>query len=103
MFTGRILRDPELKRFKGRNVCVFTAVVATGKINRETGIEITNFYDCSLWGDNAEELYSIIHKGTIISAVGSMYQHEYVSNGEKKHRIRVEIVNIKVAEHRIAA
>lgn len=96
VIRGHILRDPEMKRFKGRDVCIFTVVVDTGKKNKDTDTEVVNFFDCSVWGEKAQIWYEKLAKGTDVMVVGSFYQHEYKKESGTKYRLRLEVASMKL-------
>lgn len=85
---GNMVRDPELAERNGTKVCSFTLAVNTST-KKPDGTYDSNFYDCSLWGKDAEWLQSKAQKGTGCVVVGEVASVEYQGqDGKMRTRLR---------------
>lgn len=94
MFTGNLVRDPELKKTDASQVASFTVAVTTSTKDAD-GKYASNFYDCSYWGKPADYLMAHAQKGTQVNVVGELKLEEFENKeGVKKNRLRVKATKI---------
>ena len=96
---GNLVRDPELREVGAAKskVASFTVAVSTSN-KKEDGTFDTNFYDVSLWGQNAENIAQHMQKGTAVMVIGDFSMVEYVSKKDnlKHNRLRVNATKVKI-------
>lgn len=86
--TGRLTRDPELRRTKnGQSVCQFT--IASNKIwtNEKGKQEDTVFMDVVVWGKQAENISNILRKGKYAMVTGRLKQESWENEGQRRSKI----------------
>ena len=72
-FTGRLVRDPELKQTNsGLSVCNFDIAV-----NRKYSKEEVDFIRCVAWRQTAEFVSKYFSKGSGILVIGELHQKKY--------------------------
>lgn len=89
--SGRLTRDPEL-RFtnSGKAVAQFTVVTSRRFNNNGTWEDKdTSFWDCTAFGDMAENICESLNKGTSVVVIGAMRQESWEKDGQKKYAWRV--------------
>ena len=98
--TGRICKDPELRRTnEGTACCSFTLAVKRPKVK-----DITDFHDFVVWQQGAEYLCQYGHKGDIVCVSGSLTTREWTDkdgNKRKSTEVRcdsVELISSKKSE-----
>lgn len=88
MLMGRLTADPELKTTAESRYCKFCLAVQRPKRKGEESAE-TDFFNCIAWNRNAEVICDWYGKGDMMMLVGTLRNHRYEKNGEK--RIATEI------------
>lgn len=98
--TGRICRDPELRRTnEGTACCSFSLAVKRPKTK-----DITDFHDFVVWQQGAEYLCQYGHKGDLVCVSGSLTTREWTDkegNKRKSTEVRcdsVELLSSKKSE-----
>lgn len=88
---GRITRDLELRTTtSGKAVCEFDLAV-----NR-IGQDATDFINCTVWGNQAENLCKYQGKGSLIAVTGSLRIDKYQNQeGENRYKTYVLANNIE--------
>lgn len=94
--VGNVARDPDLRQAAGRSV-VGVTVLVTGR--RKQGDEWvdgeTVAYECTLWGDEAENAVASLPKGTAVLVVGRLVGVDvYESGGESRAKVKVKVESI---------
>lgn len=92
--AGNLTRDPDLRSTaNGRSVASFGVAVnrnrkdASGNMNEEV-----TFYNCSAWGQQAENINKYLHKGDPILLSGRPHQSNWRDrNGAERSSIEVEV------------
>jgi len=92
--TGNLTRDPEMKTIGAQQACVFS-VAARTRTKNDDGTYKTNFYDCTFFGKMGEFFMARAQKGTAVTVVGELTADAYLSNGEARPSLRL---NVNVAE-----
>lgn len=89
---GRITKDLELRTTEsGKHVCKFTLAVKRDENS-------TDFINCIVWGNQAENLSKYQKKGNQISVVGAIRTGNYESNGKINYTFEVLANNIQYLE-----
>ena len=77
VFTGRLVRDVELRTFGENRVTNFT-VACDGRKNKD-GTRTTDFFDCTAWNGLADTLSKYCNKGDKLLIRGEVHIHEHES------------------------
>lgn len=81
VFTGRIVRDIELRTFGENRVINFT-VACDGRKNKD-GTRATDFFDCTAWNGLADTLSRYCNKGDKLLIRGEVHINVYESTTAK--------------------
>jgi single-strand DNA-binding protein len=96
-FIGRLTRDAELK-FTGGGlpVCNFSLVTDDRTKNAATGEydSVPSFWDCQLFGKQAESLAQYLTKGKLIGLDGSLRIEQWEQDGQKRMKAKINVSNI---------
>lgn len=94
VMVGRIVKDPEVKELEnGSKVSNVTIAVPRSFKNADGEYE-TDFVDCTLWGNIAENTAEYCKKGDIVGVKGRIQTKVIENDGEK--RKNTEVVAEKV-------
>lgn len=77
---GRIGRDPE-SRFTSGGQKVTTFSVAVNK--KKKGVDVTNWYRVTVWGDQFDKMMPYVKKGSLIVAMGELEASIYTDKEGK--------------------
>lgn len=90
VLVGRIVRDPEL-RYTPQNTAVATFTLAVNRrFKNAQGERETDFINCVIWRQPAENLANWAKKGTLVGITGSIQ----VRNYENKEGQRVYVTEV---------
>ena len=93
--VGRLVRDPELRKTEaGRNVTNITLAVPRSYKNSE-GQYDTDYIDCTLWANVAENTTEYCHKGDLLAVKGRLQTRKIEKEEEKVQHV-TEVVGEKV-------
>lgn len=82
--TGRIVRDPELRRTQSdKSVCNFT--MACDRKFKKDGQDSTDFIDCVAWGATGDFVQKYFTKGKMIAVEGSLQMRNWTDDAGAKH------------------
>lgn len=96
---GRITVTPELKEGNGIKYCNFS--IAVDRIKKTGAEAVTDFFNCTAFGQNAEFVSGYMVKGQRILVSGAVHIDSYVSkSGEKKMSINVITDTVENADVR---
>ena len=86
-FSGRLVRDPEL-RYTASNkaVCSFTVAVS-----RPGTKDKTDYINCVTWDKKAEFVSRYFHRGQRIEVSGVITSRAYEKDGDKRHVTEVRV------------
>jgi single-strand DNA-binding protein len=96
-FIGRLTRDAELKfTNNGQPVCNFSLVTDDKIKNAATGEydSVPSFWDCQLWGKQAESLVQYLTKGKLIGLDGGLRIEQWEQDGQKRMKAKINVSNI---------
>jgi single-strand DNA-binding protein len=98
VLTGRLTKNPEL-RYTANNkpVCEFT--IATNRIGNDN----TDFINCVVWNNQAENTTKYMEKGSLIAVFGELRTETYEIEGNKKYKTYVLGNNIEFLESKSAS
>lgn len=94
IFSGRVGRDPELRRLPaGDTVLSWPLAVDTGTRDKPA----TMWLDCTLWGKRAETLQPYVAKGAKLTLSGRLAQEEYQGkDGSTKTKLRLSVDQVEL-------
>ena len=92
VLVGRLVADPELKEVgKEGKVVNFTLAVARSYKNAE-GEYDTDFIQCNVWNQIAENMSEYCHKGDLIGVKGQLQSSSYDDKeGNKRYKTDVRV------------
>lgn len=93
--SGNLTRDPELRATPGgTQVLGFGVAVNDRRRNQQTGEweDYPNFIDCTMFGNRAEALSRILHKGMKVAIEGKLRYSSWEDKNGGGRRSKVEII-----------
>ena len=95
VLVGRLTADPELKEVgKEGHVVNFTVAVSRPYKNSEGEYE-TDFIQCNVWNNNAENMKEYCHKGDLVGVKGVLQSSSYEDKeGNKRYKTDVRVDKI---------
>ena len=93
--SGNLTRDPELRVTPGSTqVLGFGVAVNDRRRNQQTGEweDYPNFIDCTMFGNRAEALSRILHKGMKVAIEGKLRYSSWEDKNGGGRRSKVEII-----------
>lgn len=92
VLVGRLVADPELKEVgKEGHVVNFTVAVARSYKNSE-GEYDTDFIQCNVWNEIAENMSKYCHKGDLIGVKGQLQSSSFEDKeGNKRYKTDVRV------------
>lgn len=97
--SGNLTRDPELRVTPGgTQVLGFGVAVNDRRRNQQTGEweDYPNFIDCTMFGNRAEALSRILHKGMKVAIEGKLRYSSWEDKNGGGRRSKVEIITDEV-------
>lgn len=91
ILTGRLTKDPEVRYTTTQKVVTTFAVAVNRDVKNAEGNYETDFFNCVVWGKQAELAGNTLKKGSKILLTGRVQNRSYESNGEKKYFTEVII------------
>lgn len=88
-FTGRLTKDPELKRTSG-GTAVLEFTLAVDRRDKE---KHTDFIPCKAWSQTAETMSNYLRKGSLIGINGRLESRSYEAQDGSKRTIYEIVVN----------
>jgi len=93
VLIGRLVRDPEM-RYTSNGTAVVKFSIAVGekfKQNNEWQ-DYTNFFDVTVWGNQAVNCEKYLKKGSQVNVSGSLKQTRWVDKTNNQNRAKVEVI-----------
>lgn len=93
--SGNLTRDPELRATQGgMQVLGFGVAVNDRRRNQQTGEweDYPNFVDCTMFGNRAESMGRILHKGMKVAIEGKLRYSSWEDKNGGGRRSKVEII-----------
>lgn len=96
--AGNVGRDSELRQVNtnsgAKSVLSFAVAVKSLKKD-DQGKYISQWFDCSLWGDRADTLFQYIKKGSAITVCGSVELEQYTNrDGSAGAKMKINASNV---------
>lgn len=108
IIMGRLTRDPELKHtHTGKSVANFS-VACEREFKNADGAKLTDFIDCTAWGNTADFISKYFTKGRMVTVQGRLQMNERIvldTNGagnNKRRYAEILVENIYFADSRPA-
>ena len=103
VLVGRLTRDPELK-YTGNNVAVASFSLAVNRNFKDAnGERETDFINCVIWRQQAENLANWAKKGALIGITGRIQTRSYENQqGQRVYVTEVVAENFQMLESRAA-
>ena len=101
--VGRLTRDPELK-YTGNNIAVASFSLAVNRTFKDAnGERGTDFINCVIWRQQAENLANWAKKGALIGITGRIQTRSYENQqGQRVYVTEVVAENFQMLESRAA-
>ena len=101
--VGRLTRDPELK-YTGNNIAVASFSLAVNRNFKDAnGERETDFINCVIWRQQAENLANWGKKGALIGITGRIQTRSYENQqGQRVYVTEVVAENFQILESRAA-
>lgn len=96
-FIGRLTANAELRYTSGGTaVANFTLVTDDSIKNPATGAyeNVPSFWDCQLWGKQAEKISQYLTKGKLIGLDGGLKIESWEQNGQKRMKVKISVQNV---------
>jgi len=89
--TGRLVRDPELRRTKTDETAVTSFSIAVKRDYAREGEPETDFFDIVAWRKTAEFICKYFTKGSLITVEGSLQNRSWKDKHDQ-NRVSTEII-----------
>lgn len=97
--SGNLTRDPELRATQGgMQVLGFGVAVNDRRRNQQTGEweDYPNFVDCTMFGNRAESMGRILHKGMKVAIEGKLRYSSWKRDGQRRSKLEVIVDEIEL-------
>lgn len=94
--TGRVARDPELRRTNsGKAVTSFSVACERDFSDKQTGKKEVDFIECVAWGGTAEVVEKHFPKGRMINLTGRLQNRDWTDkNGQKRRTAEILVGSV---------
>ena len=105
ILMGRLTRDPEIRVSQGANqTTIGRFSIAVDRRFKREGQPDADFFNCVVFGKQAEFVEKYLHKGTKIVIRGEMQNNNYTDkDGIKRYDYQVMVDEINFAESKSGA
>lgn len=83
--VGRLTKDIELKTTKSNITYTQISIAIQREFKDETGERPTDFFDMTIWKQQAEYLSNYANKGDVIGITGRIQKRTYEQNGSTQY------------------
>lgn len=97
--TGRITREPELRRTaSGMAILNLGVAVNDRRKDPKSGEwgDYANFIDCVMFGTRAESISNYLHKGIKVAIDGKLRWSQWEREGQKRSKVEVTVDDIEI-------
>ena len=97
VISGNLTRDSEIRSTQsGMNILTFGVAVNDRRRNSQTGEweDYANFVDCVLFGNRADFLSRVLHKGTKVMVEGKLRYSSWERDGQRRSKIEVVVDDV---------
>lgn len=101
LLSGRLGRDPEFKTTQGgTNIATFSLAVDRGRKDQQ-GNWITDWFNCKVFGKQADTANELLRKGMNIAIQGAAQQEKWTDKeGQKRESLVVAVDHFKILDKR---
>ena len=96
VFVGRLTRDPELRKAKSDLPVASFSIAVDSRMKNPDGTRGTTFMNCSIFGNQAENVVKFTRKGSMVGVEGSLNQRNFVRQDGSKGSV-IEVIADRVA------
>lgn len=100
--SGNLGKAAEL-RYTNTGLAVVTFSVAVNERKRKQDgsyEDVTNWLDCTMFGNRAEALQPYLAKGTKLSLVGHLHKSTYERDGQTRSRVEIIVDEVELMNTR---
>ena len=87
VIIGRLGQDPQTRQAGSSSVVSFNVGVRTSQKSQDG--YISNWYECSAWGQLGERVMQYCKKGSQVVVIGDLALTEYTKDGKTRFNLRV--------------
>lgn len=101
--SGNLTRDPEQRATQGgTSVVTFGVAVNDRRRNPQSGEweDYPNFIDCAVFGNRADALAKLLHKGMKVAIEGKLRWSQWEKDGQKRSKIEVIVDEVEFLSQR---
>jgi single-strand DNA-binding protein len=97
ILIGRLTRESELKfTNSGTAVSHFSLAVNRMRMNGDQREEEVSFFDCTLWGKQAESLNPYLSKGRQVCVNGELRQNRWEQDGQSRSKVEINVGSLQL-------
>ena len=97
VLIGRLTRDSELKfTNSGTAISRFSLAVNRTKMNGDQREEEVSFFDCTVWGKQAESLNPYLTKGRQVCVSGELRQNRWEQDGQSRSKVEINVGSLQL-------
>lgn len=105
VLTGRITNELTLKTVAGNTPLANITIAVDRDYKDKTGEKISDFFDVTVWRQQAEFITTYANKGDLIGVIGQLQKRSYEVDGQKRWATEViakevQILSRKEKEHK---
>ena len=99
ILVGRLTRDPELRKANSGLPVASFSIAVDSRMKNQDGTRATTFMNCSIFGNQAENLVKFTRKGALVGVEGRLNQRSYQrQDGSKASVIEVICDSVQFLE-----
>ncbi len=96
ILVGRLTRDPELRKANSGLPVASFSIAVDSRMKNQDGTRATTFMNCSIFGNQAENLVKFTRKGALVGVEGSLNQRNFTRQDGSKGSV-IEVIADRVA------
>ena len=100
ILMGRLTRNPEVRYSRGENaLAVANFSIAVNRSRKNNGEEETDYFNCTVFGKQAEFAEKYLKQGTKVAIIGRIQNDNYTNKeGQKIYGIKIMVDELEFAE-----
>lgn len=96
ILVGRLTRDPELRKANSGLPVASFSIAVDNRMKNPDGSRGTTFMNCSIFGNQAENVVKFTRKGSMVGVEGSLNQRNFTRQDGSKGSV-IEVIADRVA------
>ena len=96
VLVGRLTRDPELRKTNSGMAVASFSIAIDSRMKNPDGTRGTTFLNCSIFGNQAENVVKFTRKGSMVGVEGSLNQRNFTRQDGSKGSV-IEVIADRVA------